>query len=148
MATTFDTTIEQHVIDFIRLYLKDGYFVSAYLKENGWYKICATKVGKDKETEPLDKDTNVRSKYDCETCKHDLWHTPRMCGKCVRQEDGKPSMYESKTEPQTETSTNSEKVQLTDEPQTEDPSMEEYYKDHDEFYEPQTDCAWGKGEEK
>ena len=38
--------------------------------------------------------------YDCKSCKHDLWHTPRMCGKCVRQEDGKPSMYEPKTEPQ------------------------------------------------
>lgn len=50
----------------------------------------------------LDKDTNVRSK-DCETCKHDLWHTPRMCGKCVRQEDGKPSMYEPKTEPTCDT---------------------------------------------
>lgn len=54
--------------------------------------------------EQVDKDTNVRSKYDCKTCKHDLWHTPRMCGKCIRQEDGKPSMYEPKTEPQTERS--------------------------------------------
>lgn len=51
MANTFDTTIEQHAIDFIRLYLKEGYFVSAYLKENGWYKICATRVVKDKESE-------------------------------------------------------------------------------------------------
>lgn len=53
----------------------------------------------EKPNNSLDKDTNVRSKYDCKTCKHDLWHTPRMCGKCVRQEDGKPSMYEPKTEP-------------------------------------------------
>ena len=52
-----------------------------------------------------------------------------------------------------------------DEPQTDDPTMDEYYKDHDEFYECdrhvitndegerayncigcQTDCAWKKGE--
>ena len=34
----------------------------------------------------------------CETCKHDLWNTPRTCGKCTKQEDGKPSMYEPKDE--------------------------------------------------
>ena len=44
------------------------------------------------------------SPADCATCKHDLWSTPRTCGKCARQEDGKPSMYEPKTEPQTERS--------------------------------------------
>ena len=33
-----------------------------------------------------------------------------------------------------------------DAPQTEDPPLDEYYKDHDAFYEPQTDCAWMKGE--
>lgn len=83
----------------------------------------------DRKTEPFDKDINVRSKdepqtmyypqvdgitpsvivkdepqispSDCKTCKHDLWSTPRTCGKCFRQEDGKPSMYEPKDEPQT-----------------------------------------------
>ena len=44
------------------------------------------------------------SPSDCKTCKHDLWSTPRTCGKCFRQEDGKPSMYEPKTEPQAERS--------------------------------------------
>lgn len=41
------------------------------------------------------------SPSDCATCKHDLWSTPRTCSKCVGQEDGKPSMYEPKDEPQT-----------------------------------------------
>lgn len=106
--------------------------------------------------------------YDCKSCKHDLWHTPRMCGKCVRQEDGKPSMYESKTEPQTdieiaraivhkaiddaviaEDAYPDLRQKMHDavdsyEPQTEDPPMDEFYKDHEEFYD--TDCAW-KGEE-
>ena len=38
----------------------------------------------------------------CKACKHDLWSTPRTCGKCTKQEDGKPSMYEPKDGPQTE----------------------------------------------
>ena len=37
-----------------------------------------------------------------------------------------------KTEP-----TCSKMEQVEDEPQTEEPPMDEYYKDHDEFYEPQ-----------
>lgn len=53
-----------------------------------------------------EKPTSSENPNNCETCKHDLWHTPRMCGKCVRQEDGKPSMYEPKTEPQTWTKEN------------------------------------------
>ena len=33
--------------------------------------------------------------------------------------------------------TSSKMEQVEDEPQTEEPPMDEYYKDHDEFYEPQ-----------
>ena len=80
------------------------------------YRKCPC-CGYDRKTENssekpnnFDKDINVRSKEpqispsDCATCKHNPWSTPRTCGKCVGQKDGKPSMYEPKTEPQTERS--------------------------------------------
>ena len=39
----------------------------------------------------------------CDTCKHDLWNNPEVCGKCVGSTTigRKPRMYEPKTEPQT-----------------------------------------------
>ena len=50
--------------------------------------------------EQVDKDTNVRSKYDCETCKHyNPDHEAIACERCL---GGKYSRYEPKTEPQTD----------------------------------------------
>lgn len=42
----------------------------------------------------------------CDTCKHDLWNSPEVCGKCVGSTTigRKPRMYEPKDEPQTERS--------------------------------------------
>lgn len=58
----------------------------------------------DRKTEPTTEDSPMVepqiSPSDCKTCKHNPWSTPRTCGKCIRQEDGRPSMYEPEDEPQ------------------------------------------------
>ena len=43
----------------------------------------------------VSKTDTDNAKYTCENCKHDRWHTKPICGKCVRQDDGKPSEWES-----------------------------------------------------
>ena len=57
-----------------------------------------------RKTEPATEDCSTVepqiSPSDCKTCKHNPWSTPRTCGKCIRQEDGRPSMYEPEDEPQ------------------------------------------------
>lgn len=56
----------------------------------------------DRKTEPTTEDCSMVepqiSPSDCKTCKHNPWSTPRTCGKCTRQEDGRPSMYEPEDE--------------------------------------------------
>jgi hypothetical protein len=97
---------------------------------------------------PVDKDINVRSKDEpqwdvdkgttrCDNCSENGSY---KCTKC----DGE--MYfkrlEVEDEPQngyqTFNGTSVYVSRLEDEPQTEETEMDEYYKDHDEFY----DCAW------
>ena len=71
-----------------------------------WLKELRERRAKDEPTcsKMEQVDEPQISPSDCKTCKHDLWSTPRTCGKCSRQEDGKPSMYEPKDELQTERS--------------------------------------------
>ena len=66
--------------------------------------VIADVMMADRNTEPTTEDSSIVepqiSPSDCKTCKHNPWSTPRTCGKCIRQEDGRPSMYEPEDEPQ------------------------------------------------
>ena len=66
--------------------------------------VIADVMMADCDTEPTTEDSSMVepqiSPSDCKTCKHNPWSTPRTCDKCIRQEDGRPSMYESEDEPQ------------------------------------------------
>ena len=119
--------------------------VDAYMR--GWNDaLDAVQNGKFIINDDRKTESDSEKPNNCETCKHnhkEWWELP--CDWCCGTHGG----YEPKTEPQTE-----------------DPPMDEYYKDHDEFYDcdryvvtndegerayncigcEQTDCAWGKGE--
>ena len=59
----------------------------------------------------------------------------------VAEEIGYCDDYEDLTDtPQTETQAKTQNSNLTFEKQTDEPPMDEYYKDHDEYYD--ADCPW------
>lgn len=55
MTTDFETSVEQHALDYIKLHLREGYFVSAHLGKGTYhwekvYKIRVSKEGASHET--------------------------------------------------------------------------------------------------
>ena len=54
MTVKFETNVEQHALDYIRLHLREGYFVSAFVDKGNYhwqkaYKITVSKKGADDE---------------------------------------------------------------------------------------------------
>ena len=52
MTTDFETSVEQHALEYIKLHLREGYFVSAYSDKGKYYwekvyKIRVSKEGTD-----------------------------------------------------------------------------------------------------
>lgn len=101
------------------------------------------------------KNTADTPQTDCETCKYgqDKHRYAHICNEC--------GVGINNYTPQTETQIETQNSNLTFEKQTDEPPMDEYYKDHDEFYDCdryvitndegerayncigcQTDCPW------
>ena len=49
MTTEFETSVEQHALDYIKIHLREGYTVSAYLGKGDYYweKVYKIKVSKE-----------------------------------------------------------------------------------------------------
>ena len=86
-----------------------GYEIGKEQEHRWWSTFCANCKDENSSEKPnnsLDKDTNVRSKYDCETCKWGDWYRNGYdittmddeCGGCCSWN----SKWTPKTEPQTD----------------------------------------------
>ena len=49
MTTDFETSVEQHALEYIKLHLREGYFVSAYTEQGKFYWQTVYKIKVSKE---------------------------------------------------------------------------------------------------